>query len=150
MKTEYRQNLMDSALQLHTNRQQTIEQEQEICRCLFQIRSIQYDSIEQYLVDKRDYHTKTDMRTFQLSDCVEIKQKYNLMMDMHQRFHQLLNEISRLIMDFQSKTDETSTSNDNSSAFEIDVPSVTAKTEAVLPIELDDDEPTIQTKFVQF
>ena len=157
MKNEYRQNLIDCAMQLHVNRQQTIEQEKDICRRLFQIRSIQYDSMEHYFVEKQAYHAKTDMRAFQLSDCYEIKQKHVLMMDMHQRFDQLLNEISRLISDFQTNRhsscesgsiSSSNISNDNSSAFAIETSSVT-KTEAVLPIELDDDElPPTQTTFV--
>lgn len=161
MKHEYQQDLGNIDMQLNRNYQQVIEQEKDISLRLFQIRSSQYDQMKKFLDEKSDFHISTNMTKFQVTDCLEMKERYALMMDMHQRFCRLLDEITRLVGDFQPNRsgrynhnssvggrNEYSLSNGHAGAFAIDALPV-VQSETTPMVELHEEGCPLRTRFVR-
>ena len=156
VKQDYRKNLLDFDWQLNRNHQQMISREKDIFQRLLQTRMYQYDQIKNFVDEKFNFHTNTNMMNFQLTDSLEMKQKYMSMMNMHQQFFGLLNEITRLIVDFQTNRDGTCNTerissadgqneyNDNAAVVVLPV----IQPEAPPTIEVYEDEPPLQTRFV--
>jgi hypothetical protein len=136
MENDYKQYLFNFQTELNINHQQIRDEQYQISKRLSDI--IQYNRFEKFLEDKIDRNGKLMMKNFQPSDYLELKQNFTFLVENHQKFNQLIQQINQLIADFEGNNRETRTS--NSLEINVDNTLQVPKSESVLTIEPDDDE----------
>lgn len=130
MKNDYKEYLHNFQTELNINRQQNWDEQYQISKRLSEL--IQYDQFTSFLADKIDQDGKLSIKSFQPSDYLELKTNFTQLVENHQKFNQLIQQINHLIADFERTN--------NSSKPNVDNYFPMPKSDSVLPIEPDDDD----------